>query len=88
MRKFNLKLENGTHLTVKPPTLKSYYKGLISAKTDDEIFSAVAEICNRNYENTEINLEFVLNNFTVDDFSNFVKDFSEWVQNEKQSDPN
>ena len=88
MRKFNFTLDNGTVLTISPPTVRTYYKGFVSAKTDGQLFSAVAEICNKNDENISVDCDFVLNNFTVDDFNRFVRNFSDWINSEKNSDPN
>ncbi len=88
MRRFNLKLDNGTALTIKPPTLRQYYKGLLLAKNDPQLFRSVAEICGRNDEGTEITEEYVVDNFTTDDFHRFMKAFPAWVNGEKESDPN
>lgn len=88
MRRFNFKLDNGTALTIKPPTLRQYYKGLLIAKNDPQLFRSVAEICNRNDEGIEVTEEYFVDNFTTDDLHRFVKDFPAWVNDEKESDPN
>lgn len=88
MRRFNFKLDNGTALTIKPPTLRQYYKGLLIAKNDPQLFRSVAEICNRNDEGTEVTEEYIVDNFTTDDLYRFTKDFPAWVNGEKESDPN
>ncbi len=88
MRRFAFRLDNGTALTIHPPTLRQYYKGLLLAKNDPQLFRSVAEICSRNDEGTEITEEYVVDNFTTDDLHRFMKDFPAWVNNEKESDPN
>lgn len=88
MRKFSFKLDSGLTLTIKPPTVRQYYKGLVRAKNDLELFNAVAEICNNNDENIRINQEYVIDNFTVDDFHRFIKELPEWIEKTRNSDPN
>lgn len=88
MRRFNFKLDNGTALTIKPPTLRMYYKGLLNAKNDPQLFSAVAEICNRNDENIAITEEYVIDNFTTDDLTRFMKELPVWINSERKADPN
>ena len=88
MRRFILKLDNGVKLTIKPPTLRMYYKGLLNAKTDPQLFAAIADICNVNDENIPVSEEYVVDNFNVDDFSRFMKDFPAWISRERDSDPN
>lgn len=88
MRRFNLKLDNGVKLTIKPPTLRMYYKGLLNAKTDPQLFSAIADICNANDEEIPVTEEYVIDNFNTDDFSRFMKDFPAWISREREADPN
>lgn len=88
MRKFNFKLDNGTTLTIKPPTLRMYYKGLLTAKNDPELFNAIADICNQNVEGINVTEEYVIDNFTTDDFSRFMKQLPAWINSERNSDPN
>lgn len=88
MRRFIFILDNGTQLTIKPPTLRMYYKGLRCAKTDPQLFNAVAEICGRNDENISVNEEYVIDNFTTDDLSRFLKELPAWIDNVRASDPN
>lgn len=88
MRRFIFELENGTVLTIKPPTLRMYYKELLTAKNDPQLFNAVAHICNRNDEEIIITEEYVIDNFTVDDLSRFMRELPAWVNNEKKNDPN
>ena len=88
MRRFEFTLDNGTTLTIKPPTLRQYYKGLLKAKNDPQLFGSVAEICNANDEGIEITGEYVIDNFNTDDLSRFLKELSAWVKGERESDPN
>ena len=88
MRRFDLMLDNGTRLTIKPPTLRMYYKELLTAKNDPQLFNAVADICNRNDENVPITPEYVIDNFTTDDLSRFMRELPAWISSERTSDPN
>ncbi|NLT08215.1 MAG: hypothetical protein GXY08_01760 [Ruminococcus sp.] len=88
MRRFKFTLDNGTRLTIKPPTLRQYYKGLMIAKTDPQLFRSIAEICNANDEGIPITEEYVIDNFNTDDLSNFLRELPAWVKEERASDPN
>lgn len=88
MRRFIFKLDNGTTLTIQPPTLRMYYKELLTAKNDPQLFNAVANICNRNDDNITVTEEYIIDNFTVDDFSRFMKELPQWINSERKSDPN
>ena len=88
MRRFNFKLDNGTQLTIKPPTLRAYYKGFLNAKTDPQLFNAIAEICTQNEENIKVTEEYVIDNFNVDDLSRFVRELPAWISSERKTDPN
>ncbi|MBR4627787.1 MAG: hypothetical protein IKO47_08830 [Ruminococcus sp.] len=88
MRRFVFKLDNGTVLNIKPPTLRMYYKELRCASTDPQLFNAVADICGRNDEGIAVNEEYVIDNFTVDDLRRFVKELTSWIEGERASDPN
>jgi hypothetical protein len=65
-----------------------YYKGLLNAKNDPQLFGSVAEICTRNDENINITEEYVIDNFTVDDLNRFMKELPAWVSAERKADPN
>lgn len=88
MRRFNFTLDNGTALTIKPPTVRMYYKELLNAKNDPQLFNAVANICNRNDENISITEEYVVDNFTTDDLDRFMRELPAWVKSERSADPN
>ncbi|MBR3666084.1 MAG: hypothetical protein IKN66_02865 [Ruminococcus sp.] len=87
-RRYELTLENGTVLHVKPPTVRQFYKGLKAAATDAELFRAIAEICSGNDENIDISEEYVIDNFTVDDLHGFFRGFTGWVMSERDKNPN
>lgn len=80
MRTYEFELERGGKISVKPPTVRAY-NNLMSAKSDDEIIEAIAQI-------TENDRDYIENNFTYDDLRKFIMDFPLWVHNIKKSDPN
>lgn len=88
MRRFVFTLDNGTVLSIKPPTLRMYYKELLTAKNDPQLFNAVADICNRNDEGIAVTEEYVIDNFSVDDLSRFMMDLPEWIRAEREKSPN
>ena len=67
---------------------RQYFKGFAIAKTDTELFRSIAKICSNNDEKIKVTEEFVIDNFTVDDFHKFVKDFGKWINEVRESDPN
>lgn len=80
MRIYDFELERGCKIAVKPPTVRAY-NNLMSAKSDDEIIDAIAQI-------TEKDRDYIENNFTHEDLRKFIMDFPLWVHNIKKSDPN
>ncbi len=88
MRNFEFTLDNGTQLNIKPPTLRMYYKQLLTATNDMQLFNAVANICNRNYNDIEVTEEYVIDNFTTDDLNRFMVELPAWIGAERQADPN
>lgn len=86
-RRFNFILNNGTGLEIKPPTLRMYYKKLLAAGNDNELIVAIAEICNRNYNEIHIDKNYILDNFTVNDLHNFLIKLPEWIKSEIENDP-
>ena len=88
MRRFYFTLENGVKLTIKPPSLKAYYKGFLKAKTDEELFGSIAEICSRNDQDIQVDVDFILENFSTDDLAEFARRFPKWIQGERDADPN
>lgn len=88
MRKFEFTLENGQKMTVNPPSVRLYYKKYASAKSDNALFEAMAEICNNNEEKIPVTVDYILDNFTVTDFQRFTTDFQKWINDTKDADPN
>ncbi len=88
MRQFIFTLDNGTKLSINPPSNRLYYKDFLTAKNDNQLFESIAKICNNNSENIKIDTDYVLDEFSVLDFNRFVKNFPEWVNQEKNNDPN
>lgn len=88
MRKFEFSLENGQKLTVNPPSVRLYYRKYASAKSDIALFEAIAEICNNNDEKIPVNVDYLLDNFTVVDLQRFTTDFPKWINDTRDSDPN
>lgn len=88
MRKYDLKLDNGTQLTVHQPTVRMWYEGYRTAKTDEAVYKAIADICNRNDEGINIDADYVCDQFTMDDFKRFAREFPKWIENEHETDPN
>ena len=88
MRQFIFTLDNGTKLSVNPPSNRLYFKDFLTAKDDNQLFESIAKICSNNSENIKIDTDYVLDEFSVLDFNRFVKNFPEWVNQEKNNDPN
>lgn len=88
MRKFRFALDNGQTLTINPPSVRLYYKKYTSAKSDNDLFGAIAEICNNNTEKIPVTADWLLDNFTVTDLQRFTANFPAWINDEKDNDPN
>ena len=88
MRQFIFTLDNGITLTINPPSISLYYREFLTAKNDNQLFTSIAKICDNNAENVKIDLNYVLDNFSVLDFNRFMKTFPEWINGERDSDPN
>lgn len=88
MRKFRFALDNGQTLTINPPSVRLYCKKYTSAKSDNDLFGAIAEICNNNTEKIPVTADWLLDNFTVTDLQRFTADFPAWINGEKDNDPN
>lgn len=88
MRKFRFYLDNGTILTINPPSARLYYRKYALAKTDSQLFEAIAEICNNNDEKIPVTVDYLLDNFTVTDLQRFTAEFPKWINGERDSDPN
>lgn len=88
MRKFKFSLDNGEILTIAPPSVRLYYRKYASAKNDNALFEAIAEICNNNDEKIPITVDWLLDSFTVTDLQRFTAEFPKWINETRNSDPN
>ncbi|MDE6833185.1 MAG: hypothetical protein K2J39_02895 [Ruminococcus sp.] len=88
MRTFNFSLDNGTNLTINPPSPRLYYKKYAVAKNDNALFEAIAEICNNNVEKIPVTVGDVLDSFSVFDIQRFTTEFPKWINGERENDPN
>lgn len=88
MRKFKFTLDNGTTLTVNPPSVRLWYGKYVTAKTDNAVFEAIAEICNNNDEKIPVTVDYLLDEFTVNDLQRFTTAFPAWLNAERDNDPN
>lgn len=87
MRKLKIELDSGQTITVRPPTVKQYYKDRTQIKGDDDLFAFVALVYSRNDEGVTFTVDDILD-FTIDDLNRFTDVYLAWVRNEKESDPN
>lgn len=88
MRKFRFTLDNGTTLTINPPSVRLWYGKYAAAKSDSALFEAIAEICKNNDARLPVTVDYLLDNFTVTDLQRFTAEFPKWINAEKDSDPN
>lgn len=88
MRKFKFALDNGTKLTINPPSARLYYRKYSLAKSDSQLFEAIAEICNNNDEKVPVTVDYLLDDFTVTDLQRFTAEFPKWIADTRDSDPN
>lgn len=88
MRKFKFTMESGQTLTIHSPSVRLYYKKYALAKSDVALFEAIAEICNNNDEKVSVNVDYLLDNFSVTDLQRFTAEFPKWINGERDSDPN
>ena len=77
-------------INVKEPKLKVYKKfEAIGEETSvEEIIEAAALVLNSNKEGIKIDAEFVEDNFTLDEIAQFFEDFTNWLSEARNSNPN
>lgn len=77
-------------LNVKEPKLKVYkqFEALNESSEIEDIIDVTAAVLNSNKENIEITAEFVEDNFTLDEISQFFEDFTNWLSEARNSNPN
>lgn len=77
-------------INIKEPKLKVYkkFEALNDSSEIEDIIDVTAAVLNSNKENIEITAEFVENNFTLDEISQFFEDFTNWLSEARASNPN
>ena len=77
-------------INVKEPKLKVYrqFEALNDNSGIDDVIEAAAAILNSNKEGVSINAEFVEDNFTLDEITQFFEDFTNWIANARTRNPN
>lgn len=77
-------------INVKEPKLKTYKKfEAIGEETSvEEIIEVAALVLNSNKEGIKIDAEFVEDNFTLDEIAQFFEDFTNWLSETRNSNPN
>lgn len=77
-------------INVKEPKLKVYkkFEALNESSEIEDIIDVTAAVLNSNKENIEITAEFVEDNFTLDEIAQFFEDFTNWLSEARNSNPN
>lgn len=77
-------------INVKEPKLKVYkkFEALNDSSAVEDIIDVTAAVLNSNKENIEITAEFVEDNFTLDEIAQFFEDFTNWLSEARNSNPN
>ena len=77
-------------INVKEPKLKVYKKfEAIGEETSvEEIIEVAALVLNSNKEGIKIDAELVEDNFTLDEIAQFFEDFTNWLSEARNSNPN
>lgn len=88
MYKFKFITESGQTLNINPPSVRLYYHKYANAKSDSQLFQAIAEICNNNDEKIPVTVDYLLDSFTVVDLQRFTAEFPKWINGVRDGDPN
>lgn len=77
-------------INIKEPKLKIYkkFESLNESSEIEDIIDVTAAVLNSNKENIEITAEFVEDNFTLDEIAQFFEDFTNWLSEARNSNPN
>lgn len=77
-------------INIKEPKLKVYrrFEKLGENASVEEFIEVTAAILNSNKENMQITPEFVEDNFTIDEIAQFFDDFTNWLAEARESNPN
>lgn len=77
-------------INVKEPKLRTYkkFEALNESSEIEDIIDVTADVLNGNKEKIEITAEFVEDNFTLDEIAQFFEDFTNWLSEARNSNPN
>ena len=77
-------------INVKEPKLKvdKKFEALNDSDAVEDIINVTAALLNSNKENIEITAEFVEDNFTLAEITQFFEDFANWLSEARTSNPN
>ena len=77
-------------LNVKEPKLKVYrqFEALNDSSEIEDIIVVTAAVLSSNKENIKITSELVEEVFTLDEITQFFEDFTSWIAETRNNDPN
>lgn len=77
-------------LNVKEPKLKVYkqFEALDDSSDISDITAVAAAVLSSNEKGIKIDAEFIENNFTLDEIAQFFEDFTNWLSEARNSNPN
>lgn len=77
-------------INVKEPKLKVYrqFEALNDSSEIEDIIAVTAAVLSSNKENIKITTELVEEVFTLDEITQFFEDFTSWIANTRNNDPN
>lgn len=77
-------------LNIKEPKLKIYkqFEKLNKESTTDDIIEVASVILSGNKEGIKISPEFIEENMSLEEITDFFTDFSDWILAARKSDPN
>ena len=77
-------------LNVKEPKLKVYkqFEALNNSSEIEDIIAVTAAALSSNKENIKITTELVEEVFTLDEITQFFEDFTSWIAETRNNDPN
>ena len=87
-RYYEVKLRSGKFLHVEPPKLKTLRKVENSGKSVDDLAASIALLISKNREHFKVSAADVLETMDIDQCTDFLENFLDWVNGEKASDPN
>lgn len=77
-------------LNVKEPKLKVYrqFEALNDSSEIEDIIAVTSAVLSSNKENIKITTELVEEVFTLDEITQFFEDFTSWIAETRNNDPN